>query len=86
MPPLGPVQEGTCDKCGGGLMQRADDNEETVKQRLETYHKETAPLIDFYKNLGILRDVNITGVPKQMVGIILSVLDELREEIASRVD
>lgn len=84
MPPLNPLKEGICDKCGGGLMQRADDNEETVQQRLETYHQQTKPLIDFYQNQGILKDVNVIGIPDQMVGIILSVLDELREEIANQ--
>ncbi len=39
----------TCNKCGGKLYQRADDNEETVKARLDVYQKQTAPLIDFYE-------------------------------------
>lgn len=41
-------QSDTCAKCGGKLYQRADDNEETVKNRLEVYRSQTAPLIDFY--------------------------------------
>ena len=40
--------EGVCDVCGGNVVQRADDNEETVAARLETYYKNTQPLIDFY--------------------------------------
>lgn len=48
-----PKTEGVCDKCGSKLFQRADDNEETVKNRLVVYHNQTEPLIEFYtaKNL-----------------------------------
>ncbi|MCM1009863.1 MAG: adenylate kinase [Fusobacterium sp.] len=53
--------EGVCDKCGGELTQRKDDNEETAKARFETYFRETAPLIDFYKNKGVLRTINANG-------------------------
>lgn len=48
----------TCQKCGGKLYQRADDNEETVANRLEVYSKQTAPLVNFYKNIGKLVDVD----------------------------
>ncbi len=48
----------TCAKCGGELYQRDDDKEETVKSRLEVYHKETAPLIDYYRKEGLLKDVD----------------------------
>ncbi|MBD5631927.1 MAG: adenylate kinase [Clostridia bacterium] len=47
----------TCAKCGGELYQRADDNPETVKSRLETYNTQTAPLIDYYKAQGKLKSV-----------------------------
>ena len=52
-----PKVEGICDICGGKLYQRDDDNEETVKKRLETYKKQTEPLINFYENLGLLKNV-----------------------------
>ena len=48
----------TCVKCGAELYQREDDKEETVKSRLEVYHKETAPLIDYYRKEGLLKDVD----------------------------
>ena len=48
----------TCAKCGGELYQREDDKEETVRSRLEVYHKETAPLIDYYRKEGLLKDVD----------------------------
>lgn len=49
--------EGICDKCGGPLVQRADDKPETVLNRLEVYAKETAPLVEFYESRGILKTV-----------------------------
>ena len=47
-----------CEKCGGKLIQRADDTEETVKSRLNVYKNETAPLINFYKKQGVLKNVD----------------------------
>ena len=52
-----PAVEGVCDKCGGRLVQRKDDAPETVKARLEVYHKETEPLKDFYAKRGLLKSV-----------------------------
>ena len=46
-----------CEKCGGPLITRPDDCEETIKNRLDVYHKETEPLIDFYKEKNLLADV-----------------------------
>lgn len=51
----------SCRKCDGELIQRADDNEETVGKRLEVYEKQTAPLIDYYKSKGKLIDVDGDG-------------------------
>jgi adenylate kinase len=56
-----PKVEGKCDVCGGDLYQRADDNEETIKKRLDVYQSSTEPLIDYYKNKGILKIVQGTG-------------------------
>lgn len=52
-----PKVAGVCDKCGGKLIQRHDDEPETVKARLEVYHKETEPLKDFYAKRGLLKSV-----------------------------
>ena len=52
-----PKAEGVCDKCGGKLIQRKDDAPETVKSRLEVYHKETEPLKAFYAERGLLKTV-----------------------------
>ena len=56
-----PKVEGVCDVCGEKLVQRKDDNEETVVNRLKVYHETTAPLIDFYSKKGILVTVNGVG-------------------------
>lgn len=56
-----PKVEGICDKCGSKLIQREDDStEEAINQRLETYDTKTAPLIDFYKNKGVLRTEEVS--------------------------
>jgi len=56
-----PKIAGKCDRCGGELYQRADDNVETVKKRLEVYFAETSPLIDYYRRAGKLLEVNGEG-------------------------
>lgn len=53
-----PKEEGKCDSCGGELYQRSDDNEESVGKRLDVYTQETQPLIDYYKEKGLLADIN----------------------------
>ncbi|MGN0327107.1 MAG: adenylate kinase [Lachnospiraceae bacterium] len=55
-----PKQEGICDKCGKELILRDDDKEETVKNRLNVYHEQTQPLIDFYQKKGVLKEVDGT--------------------------
>ena len=56
-----PRSPGKCDKCGGLLQHRSDDNEETVRNRLSVYEEQTAPLISYYKAQGKLRTVRGTG-------------------------
>jgi adenylate kinase len=56
-----PRVAGKCDRCGGELYQRPDDNADTVKKRLEVYFAETSPLIDHYKRAGKLLEVNGEG-------------------------
>ena len=55
---LKPKKEGVCDACGGTLVQRKDDHIDTIKNRLEIYHKETEPLVEYYKNQGKLQTVH----------------------------
>lgn len=49
-----PKKEGVCDKCGGGLIQRADDNPDTIQNRLNVYHTQTEPIKAYYEGLGLL--------------------------------
>lgn len=53
-----PQKAGQCDKCGGQLIQRADDTEETVKSRLEVYEKQTAPVVAYYEKENLLCHIN----------------------------
>jgi len=59
-----PKVEGICDKDGGKLLQRADDNEATIRQRFEAYHKQTAPLIEYYQAQGVLFPVDGNKQPE----------------------
>ncbi|MET0091005.1 MAG: adenylate kinase [Candidatus Thiodiazotropha sp.] len=53
--------EGVCDKCGGKVVQRDDETEEAISNRLDVYQEKTAPLVDFYKNKGMLLTVSATS-------------------------
>jgi adenylate kinase len=61
-----PKVEGRCNRCDGKLFQREDDRPESVKIRLEAYDRSTAPLINFYKKLGVLTPVAATGSPEEI--------------------
>lgn len=56
-----PKKEGICDKCGSPVVQRADETEEAIGKRLDTYNEKTAPLIGFYQKEGLLTNVNATS-------------------------
>ena len=60
-----PKKEGICDKCGSELYQREDDKPKAIKERLKVYRKETEPLIDYYKDKGILADADGSGTPEE---------------------
>ena len=53
--------EGVCDKCGGAVVQRDDETEEAISNRLNVYNAQTAPLVDFYRNEGMLVSVQATS-------------------------
>ncbi len=57
-----PRKAGICDKCGTALVTRPDDREEVVRKRIETYERQTAPLVQYYKERGLLREVYASGV------------------------
>ena len=72
-----PRIEGRCDKCGGGLEHRADDNEETISKRLGVYEAETAPLVDYFRKQGKLRTVRGVGEVDSIFAAIQRVLESL---------
>lgn len=70
-----PKAEGICDTCGGELVLRDDDKPETVEKRLSVYHEQTQPLIDYYKNSGILVTLDGTQDMNEVFANICSVLE-----------
>jgi adenylate kinase len=67
-----------CDKCGGALIQRSDDNEATIKNRLAVYNEQTAPLKKFYGTRGLLREVKAPqpATPEGTFAEVLKVLEK----------
>jgi adenylate kinase len=71
-----PRQEGACDRCGGELVQRDDDREETIARRLDVYDAQTAPVADHYRRQGILNEVDGVGAIEDIRGRVLRALEE----------
>ncbi len=69
-------KEGVCDRCGGETYQRADDTEETVKNRFVVYQSQTAPLIDYYSNAGNLLPIDGSGRPEETLNMTLAALHD----------
>ena len=69
-----PKKEGVCDRCGEALVLRDDDKEETVKNRLNVYHEQTQPLIEYYTGKGILKEVDGTVPMDQVFEAITDIL------------
>lgn len=70
-----PKKEGICDSCGSKLVLRDDDQPETVQKRLDVYHEQTQPLIDYYKEAGILHTVDGTQPMEDVFAEIVKVLN-----------
>ncbi|MBQ7223024.1 MAG: adenylate kinase [Erysipelotrichaceae bacterium] len=68
--------EGVCDICGGELYQRADDNRESLKQRMASYYEETAPVLEHYRRLGLIRDVNASQSIEEVWADVQKAIDE----------
>jgi adenylate kinase len=74
-----PKKAGVCDNCGGELYQRDDDNPNTVRARLKTFHDQTEPLIEFYKQAGLLHEIAGEGEVAQVVERTLAVARRLAQ-------
>jgi adenylate kinase len=74
-----PAEDGVCDECGGELVQRDDDTEETVRERLSVFEENTAPVIEHYREEGTLVEVDGEGTPEE-------VFEELRSVVGSQTE
>jgi adenylate kinase len=74
-----PAVEGVCDHCGGRLYQREDDYPQSIQVRLEAYERSTAPLIEFYRNRGLLVTVAASGSPQEIYQRALLALEGVRK-------
>jgi adenylate kinase len=72
-----PSVAGVCDICGGELYQRDDDKEETVRERLAVYERETAPIVGFYGERGLLTTIEATGALDDVTARILTALEDV---------
>lgn len=75
---FGPLRSaGVCDVCGGDLVQRPDDAEDVVRRRLEVYHQSTEPLLRFYSDRGLLREIDAAGTEDEVTERVVAALEEL---------
>ena len=72
---LKPKVAGKCDSCNVDLIQREDDKPETVRNRLEVYEKQTAPLVDYYSKIGKLKSINVDGPREEITNKILKLVN-----------
>ena len=73
-----PKKDGICDACGEALVQRKDDNAETVRNRLKVYHETTAPVIDYYSNKGILAQIDGVGDIDEIFAKAVAALEDVK--------
>ena len=69
-----------CEKCGGKVVVRADDNEESVKKRIATYFDSTYPLIEYYDKLGLLHKIDAEHTPEYTMEQAVAILSSLKNE------
>jgi adenylate kinase len=79
-----PKVPNVCDSCGGRLVQRDDDTEEAVRRRLEIYEAVTAPLVDWYRERGLLVTVDAAGSPDEVTGRAVAAVEAARQQRADR--
>jgi adenylate kinase len=71
-----PSAQSSCDSCGGELYQRDDDKEEVIQRRLEVYAEQTAPIVGFYRNEGLLRSISALGSVNEVASHAISALSK----------
>jgi adenylate kinase len=75
-----PSVPGICDRCGGDLVQRPDDAEDVVRRRLEVYNESTAPLLKYYTERGLLREIDAVGSEDEVFERAVAALSDLPED------
>jgi adenylate kinase len=75
-----PKKDGICDKCGSNLVQRPDDTEKVVENRLKNYYDQTAPVVDYYKANNTVYDVDANGKPEDIAAEMFNMLEGLPAE------
>jgi adenylate kinase len=76
---LPPKKEEVCDKCGTKLIQRKDDNPATIKERFKIYHKETAPLVEYYAKKKMLHKIDASPAPQEVSKAVLELVKMLKK-------
>ena len=79
MPPIPPKKDGICDECGGELYQRKDEKPDVVKKRLDVYDMKTKPLIDYYKDMPLFRNVFVTSAKNLMKQKIFDIIESVKQ-------
>lgn len=74
-----PMNEGICEKCGSKLIQRDDDKEETVRNRLKVYQEQTAPLVEYYRRKGKLVDIDGSGGIDAVFGQMVDAISHIKK-------
>ena len=71
-----PTVDGKCDKCGGDLVHRADDQPDAIRNRLKVYNEQTSPVLGYYESAGVLRNITAVGGIQDILGRITAALGE----------
>ncbi len=74
-----PKEEGKCDECGGEVFQRDDDKPDAIKERLRIYSEKTAPLVGFYKEKGLIKEIDANGEIEENMQNVEAVLSKLEQ-------
>ena len=72
-----PKVAGRCDHDGGALVQRPDDSEEVIHERLVTYQQHTLPVLDYYRRAGLVEEVNGEGTPEQVTAAVVAIVEKV---------
>ena len=77
---LKPKKKEACDKCQGTLVQRKDDEPETIRKRIHVYQQETSPLVEYYKKKKMITDVDASRKPKEIFNDVTNIIDSVRSQ------